>query len=87
MVPLVTLVKYGRTDCLSHKLCEKLLERKWALYGLPLHLISTGIYSIFLFALTFIITFYPNCDEFHANNMKNISNCKSNNNLNVSFLF
>lgn len=61
MVPLVTMVKYGRSECLSHPLCEVLLQRKWNKYGLPLYGITTFLYLIYLSCLTRIVVQYPLC--------------------------
>ncbi|CAF0715061.1 unnamed protein product [Brachionus calyciflorus] len=63
MEPLVTMVKYGRTDCLSHPLCETLLQRKWSKYGLPLYGLTTLLYLIFLTILTTIIIIIPKCNH------------------------
>ena len=49
------LVKFGRIDCLSHPLCESLLQRKWHLYGLPINLFVTSLYIFYLAALTLIV--------------------------------
>lgn len=55
------MVEFGRSDCLSHPLCEQLLERKWNRYGLPLYALSTLFYMFFLFTLTLIVITHPSC--------------------------
>ena len=55
------MVEFGRSDCLSHPLCEQLLERKWNRYGLPLYALSTLFYLFFLFTLTLIVITHPSC--------------------------
>jgi hypothetical protein len=61
MIPLVKMVEYGRSDCLSHPLCERLLQRKWNRYGLPLYALTTIFYLLFLFTLTLIVVTHPSC--------------------------
>jgi len=55
-------VKYRRTECLSHKLTEELLMRKWKYFGLPIHLFDLVLCVSFLIALTIIIVTYPICN-------------------------
>ena len=55
MVPLLTMVENGLSECLSHKLCEVLLERKWINYGLPIFAVTTSFYFLYLFLLTLLI--------------------------------
>ena len=55
------MVKYGRTDCLCHQLCETLLQRKWKRYGLLLYGMTTLFYLIFLLSLTSIVVSHPSC--------------------------
>lgn len=79
MEPLVTMVKYGRTECLSHALCETLLQRKWNRYGLLMHGLSTIFYLTFLFILTTIIITYPSCVHKDSDNHDynyNLSSCQ-----------
>lgn len=74
MVPLVTMVKYGRSECLSHPLCEVLLQRKWNKYGLPLYGITTLMYLIYLLFLTRIVVQYPLCQLKNELNQKDEMN-------------
>lgn len=82
MEPLITMVKYGRIECLSHPLCEILLQRKWSKYGLPIYGLTTLFYLIFLLVLTSIIILYPNCFNYDFNEDSpfdqdlNITECK-----------
>jgi hypothetical protein len=55
------MVKYGRTDCLCHPLCETLLQRKWSRYGLPIFGLATILYFTFLLSLTMIVINHPSC--------------------------
>jgi hypothetical protein len=55
------MVKYGRTECLSHPLCEILLQRKWDRYGLIMYGLTTFLYFIFLLSLTMIVVAHPSC--------------------------
>ncbi len=55
------MVNYGRTDCLSHPLCEKLLQRKWIKYGMTLYGLSTLFYLLFLMSLSLIVITHPSC--------------------------
>lgn len=55
MVPLLTMVEQGLSDCLSHKLCEVLLQRKWIGYGLPIFAVTTSFYFLYLTMLTLIV--------------------------------
>lgn len=73
MVPLVTMVKYGRSECLSHPLCEVLLQRKWNKYGLTLYGITTLMYLIFLICLTTIVVQYPLCPFNYYNNLQELN--------------
>ncbi len=61
MQPLVTMVTYGRTECLSHPLCEKLLQRKWKNYGMMIYSFTTLCYLIFLMCLTLMVITHPSC--------------------------
>ncbi len=52
------MVKFGRTNHLSHPLCETLLRQKWLSYGFPIYMLNLCFYLLFIFALShFIITF------------------------------
>jgi hypothetical protein len=55
------MVKYGRTDCLCHPLCETLLAQKWNRYGLLIYSITTFFYLLFLVSLTLIVIAHPSC--------------------------
>ena len=55
------MVEYGRTDCLTHMLTEKFLQRKWERYGLIFYSISFMMYMAFLFLIVFIIVTHPSC--------------------------
>ena len=55
------MVNHGRIECISHPLCENLIERKWNLYGLPYNLIVMSLYLIYLLALTIIVLIHPKC--------------------------
>ncbi len=73
------MVNYGRTDCLTHPLCEKLLQRKWIKYGMILYGLSTLFYLIFLLSLSLIVTTHPSCihtDFSNAENPHNFNLCQ-----------
>ena len=57
------MVDYGRSECLSHPLCAKLLDRKWIRYGRLICSVRTCFYLLFLGSLTTIIVTYPSCSS------------------------
>lgn len=67
-----TLVEYERNDCLTHKLCKKLLQRKWLKYGLPFHIFQMIMFLVFLASITFIVVAYPLCVTVPPENAKSV---------------
>ena len=57
------MVKFGRTNHLSHPLCETLLRQKWLSYGFPIHMLNLSFYLIFLLLLSYFIITYPACNH------------------------
>jgi hypothetical protein len=70
------MVNYGRTDCLSHPLCEKLLQRKWIKYGMTLYGLSTLFYLLFLTSLSLIVVTHPSCIHSDSNYHHYASKCE-----------
>lgn len=58
------MVKFGRTNHLSHPLCETLLRQKWLSYGFPIYALDLTFYLIFLFLLSYFIITFPSCNHF-----------------------
>ncbi|CAF4381737.1 unnamed protein product [Rotaria socialis] len=63
MLPLNTMVKFGRTNHLSHPLCETLLRQKWLSYGFPIYALDLTFYLLFLFLLSHFIITFPSCNH------------------------
>jgi hypothetical protein len=63
------MVNYGRIDCLSHPLCENLLQRKWQRYGFLIYGTTTMFYFLFLTLLTTIVITYPS--QLHNDHVSN----------------
>jgi len=57
------MVKFGRTNHLSHPLCETLLRQKWLLYGFPIHVLYLSFYLLFLFLLSYFIITFSSCNH------------------------
>ena len=57
------MVEYGRNDCLTHKLCQTLLNRKWIKYGLFFQLVQMVLFLLFLACITTIVVTYPVCND------------------------
>lgn len=55
------MVKFGRTNHLSHPLCETLLRQKWLSYGFPIYMLNLVFYLLFLLLLSYFIITYPAC--------------------------
>ncbi len=82
------MVKYGRTDCLSHQLCETLMRRKWNNYGLPIFVL---IFLTYLFLVTFlsiIVATHPICRNYQENhlNKTEILDCNPNQSQNKYYV-
>ncbi|CAF1323136.1 unnamed protein product [Adineta steineri] len=63
MLPLNMMVKFGRTNHLSHPLCETLLRQKWLSYGFPIYMLNLTFYLIFLFSLSYFVITFPACNH------------------------
>lgn len=57
------MVKFGRTNHLSHPLCETLLRQKWISYGFPIYVLNLSFYLLFLLFLSYFIITYPACNH------------------------
>ncbi len=57
------MVKFGRTNHLSHPLCETLLRQKWLSYGFPIHMLNLSFYLLFLTLLSYFIITFPACNH------------------------
>jgi len=57
------MVKFGRTNHLSHPLCETLLRQKWLSYGLPIYMLNLSFYLLFLILLSYFIITFPACNH------------------------
>jgi transient receptor potential cation channel subfamily A protein 1 len=57
------MVKFGRTNHLSHPLCETLLRQKWLSYGFPIHMLNLCFYLLFIFAFSYFIITFPACNH------------------------
>ena len=57
------MVKFGRTNHLSHPLCETLLRQKWLTYGFPIYMLNLAFYLLFLFSLSYFVITFPACDH------------------------
>ncbi len=57
------MVKFGRTNHLSHPLCETLLRQKWLSYGFPIYMFNLIFYLLFIFALSYFIITFPACNH------------------------
>lgn len=57
------MVKFGRTNHLSHPLCETLLRQKWLSYGFPIYMLNLTFYLLFLFLLSYFIITFPSCNH------------------------
>jgi len=66
------MVKFGRTNHLSHPLCETLLRQKWLTYGFPISLLNLSFYLLFIFALSYFIITFPVCNH-HDSTYRNSS--------------
>lgn len=72
------MIKHGRTECLSHPLCEKLLMRKWNRYGFLIYSLILIAYFMYLMMLTLVVTTYPSCrhdDLKETLNQQNLTFC------------
>ncbi|CAF1483084.1 unnamed protein product [Adineta steineri] len=63
MLPLNMMVKFGRTNHLSHPLCETLLRQKWLSYGFPIYMLNLTFYLLFLFSLSYFVITFPACNH------------------------
>ncbi len=57
------MVKFGRTNHLSHPLCETLLRQKWLSYGFPIYMLNLSFYLLFLALLSYFIITFPACNH------------------------
>jgi transient receptor potential cation channel subfamily A protein 1 len=57
------MVKFGRTNHLSHPLCETLLRQKWLSYGFPIYMLNLSFYLLFLVLLSYFIITFPACNH------------------------
>jgi transient receptor potential cation channel subfamily A protein 1 len=57
------MVKFGRTNHLSHPLCETLLRQKWLSYGFPVYMLNLSFYLLFLILLSYFIITFPACNH------------------------
>ncbi|CAF1429668.1 unnamed protein product [Adineta ricciae] len=63
MLPLNMMVKFGRTNHLSHPLCETLLRQKWLTYGFPIYMLNLAFYLLFLISLSYFVITFPACNH------------------------
>ncbi|XP_061192544.1 transient receptor potential cation channel subfamily A member 1-like [Saccostrea echinata] len=56
MFALNMMVRHGRVECLSHKLCRTYLTMKWRAYGMWVHSINLILYVAYLAMLTLLAT-------------------------------
>ena len=57
--PLMSLVKYHRTELLSHPLALELLNYKWRTFGRPIYFINLAVYLVFLVFFNFFMLATP----------------------------
>jgi transient receptor potential cation channel subfamily A protein 1 len=57
------MVKFGRTNHLSHPLCETLLRQKWLSYGFPIYMLNLFFYLLFIFAFSYFIITFSACNH------------------------
>ncbi|CAF1093211.1 unnamed protein product [Rotaria sordida] len=80
MLPLNMMVKFGRTNHLTHPLCETLLRQKWVSYGCPIYILDLSFYLLFLFLLSYFIITYPSCNHTDPISWKNsVDSCSKHN--------
>jgi transient receptor potential cation channel subfamily A member 1 len=60
------MVKFGRTNHLSHPLCETLLRQKWLSYGFPIYMLNLVFYLLFLILLSHFVITFPSCNHHDA---------------------
>jgi transient receptor potential cation channel subfamily A protein 1 len=60
------MVKFGRTNHLSHPLCETLLRQKWLSYGFPIYMLNLSFYLLFLVLLSYFIITFPACNHYDS---------------------
>ncbi|CAF0765651.1 unnamed protein product [Adineta steineri] len=68
MLPLNMMVKFGRTNHLSHPLCETLLRQKWLSFGFPIYILNLSFYLFFLVLLSYFIITFPACNHHDRTN-------------------
>nr|XP_034311437.1 transient receptor potential cation channel subfamily A member 1 isoform X1 [Crassostrea gigas] len=56
MFALNMMVRHGRVECLSHKLCRTYLTMKWRAYGMWVHSVNLVLYIVYLALLTLLAT-------------------------------
>jgi len=57
------MVKFGRTNHLSHPLCETLLQQKWLSYGFPIYMLNLCFYLLFVLVFSCFIVTFPACNH------------------------
>ena len=57
------MVKFGRTNHLTHPLCETLLRQKWLSYGFPIYMLNLILYLVFLVTFSYFIVSYSSCNH------------------------
>ena len=57
------MVKFGRTNHLSHPLCETLLRQKWLSYGFPIYMLNLFFYLVFLLIFSYFVVTFPSCNH------------------------
>ena len=75
------MVKFGRTNHLSHPLCETLLRQKWLSFGFPIYILNLSFYLLFLFLLSFFVITFPSCYHYDSNGWDNSDPVCSKNNF------
>ncbi|CAF4561944.1 unnamed protein product [Rotaria sp. Silwood2] len=75
------MVKFGRTNHLSHPLCETLLRQKWISYGFPIYILDLSFYLLFLFLLSYFVITFPSCNHHDPINWNSSTHLCSKNNF------
>lgn len=57
------MVNFGRTNHLSHPLCETLLRQKWLSYGFPIYMLNLLFYLVFLLIFSYFVITFPSCNH------------------------
>ena len=78
------MVKFGRTNHLSHPLCETLLRQKWLSYGFLIHMLNLCFYLAFMITFSYFIITFPACNHHDTTSRKGEDHSCPNQNF-VSF--